>query len=72
MCGYKNIGGGKYLSPDNPAYNNRLFGLVYFVCIIHDAKLVSLASLVFENDRVDSLTETPVVKLKLLRAEVRV
>ena len=47
----KNIGGGKYLSPDNPAYNNRLFGLVYFVCIIHDAKLVSLASLVFENDK---------------------
>ena len=46
MYGYKGIGGGKYLIPDNPAYNNRLFSLVYFVCIIHDAKLVSLASLV--------------------------
>ena len=51
MYGYKSIGGGKYLSPDNPAYNNRLFGLVYFVCIIHDAKLVSLASLAFESDK---------------------
>ena len=46
VYGYKGIGGGKYLIPDNPAYNNRLFSLVYFVCIIHDAKLVSLASLV--------------------------